>query len=460
MVAVIVHRKTREHAFGPYSTVSSALGAFTRRNLSLSDFCIEDKDWRAREAARDNLVDLSPFGLENIPDHFLHISKKNNEDDTTLVVSFTLNEEKGRQNRQESGRRIGRYLKEFYPHLSDDEITYLSGQINARYNGQQVLIARTREEIRRVYEQSRNHCPSCMTYNIGNYSGYNSNQDVMPVEAYAGPDLAVAYMLDKHGNVTARTVCWPEKNLHSRVYSGDTQKFKSILKAMGWSEGSLKGARMTPIHIGEYGNRNYYAMPYVDSDNQYVSFDGDYFYIGEGYAERCYLTGTGGFVEVRQYRCVLTGKTHFSSSAVTEILNGRGNILYVGRDVLDTEEYTSRVKSFGAREYWMDGPEHDYLAANDGTRIPVGEVGRSYMACAHDGKYYPAHELIEGVHFKNYLDHYTRCEITGKLIRKTNAYHMEHGAWWSISAFREHGRMGDDGLYYSKFHDQLVQEAA
>ena len=461
MVVHIKNRKSSEIAFGPYISMSTARRAFMSRGLDAAEYVFDDENWREREAARDNLIDLTEFGLTPITDHFLHISKKDEQDDLNLMVSFTLNEAKGRADRQEPGRRIGRYLKEFFPALSDDEITVLSGKLNGRYGKGCVKFAYTRQEIRRVYE-SRANISSCMSYAMSDYSSHNRSANVKPVEAYSGPDLAVAYTEDRHGNVTARAVVWPEKKIYGRVYAGDSGKFETQLQALGYQYGSLRGARLTPIELGRDGATYYFAAPYIDGNDQILSFDGEWFYIGSHRDRDSYNTGTSGCIVVTQYICVITNKRIRAGNA-HGIRDSRANTVYVDYDLIGTADYEAQVQRFSRREYWMGGPDDQYYFTADGLKFPIAEAGRSFLMCAYNGKYYPAAELIDGVHHKALIEHYTRCEMTGVLLRKDDTYRsilMPHGAYWSRAAFDNWGYTDANGVRRSKIHDSEPQAQA
>lgn len=463
MVVHIKNRKTQENAYGPYQSMATARRGFNYHSCDPAIFHFDDEDWRTREASRDNLIDLTAFGLTPVTDHFLHLSVKDNEEEGTVMVSFTLNEAKGRMDRQESGRKIGRYLKEFYPSLSDDDITRLSGEINGRYNKAAIRFAFTQKEIRDVYIKSRDNCSSCMTYRMNNYSSYNQNKDVYPVEAYAGPDLAIAYTVDRYDRVTARAIVWPDKKLYGRVYGGDPSKFRTMLNDLGYRSGDMRGARLTPIEIGRSGAQYIYAMPYIDGDTQSVSFDDEWFYIGYKDDLEYYSTGTSGYIALSRYMCAISNKRLNGSNAYS-IRNGLGQTIYVDSALVGGDLYNEQVREFDGRTYFMNGPDSEYYTTRDGTKFPAHEVGRSYTACAFDGQYSLSSETFDGVHYSNLIKHYSRCEMTGRLVRKDDTYatyKMAHGAYWSRAAFRAWGYTDTNGLFQSKFHNQeQLPEAA
>lgn len=464
MVTYIKWRNDNSVVYGPFDNIAMARQYFEDYGLNRQVYYVYDEDWRQREATRHGLIDLTEFGLEPIKDHFLHISSKNEDVPDALMVSFTLNEEKGLIDRQESGRRIGRYLKEFYPQLSDEEITRLGGEISGKYNKIDVQFARTREEIRSVYERSRQTCSSCMTYNMREYSSYNRAEDVMPVEAYEGPDLAIAYTLDVQGRVSARTICWPEKRLFGRIYAGDTDRFRAKLESLGYRKGSMDGARMDPILLStqKSGGVTYkrFAMPYIDGDDQEVTFDGEHFIIGRhSDLGEVKGTGTSGYVEISSLCCVISGEEIDAYNA-ERILGPDGYEVYVDRRLRGSELWENQTAVFRNRTYWMGGHREHYVIAGDGVRVPHSELGYSYVRCGHDSKYYPRDQIVQGYNIQNLVKHYVRCELTGDLLRREHAHWMPHGAWWSSTSVQKYGRRDENGQIYSTLHSVETAEAA
>ena len=142
-----------------------------------------------------------------------------------------------------------------------------------------LLFAETADEIEHVYKTGPY---SCM-------SGREAYQN----RAYAGPDLAVAY-LKVDGVIIARTLVWPAKKVHSRLY-GDATHLDVALKKAGYkqsgyyaqrgiaSEPSFDGARMTKWPRGgtRYSDTdanifNNYFVPCMEHGCNKVVIDGDF----------------------------------------------------------------------------------------------------------------------------------------------------------------------------------------
>jgi hypothetical protein len=142
----------------------------------------------------------------------------------------------------------GRYLTTFYPHLTPDEVTGWARKVDVV---NEVQFATTADDMVRVYTAGPS---SCMSYGASNFKG------VHPVKAYAGGDLAVAYFADPTGKPTARALVWPEKKLYGRAY-GDPERLQRALQKLGYTSGSLRGAKLAGVPRGSG-----LALPYIDGD--------------------------------------------------------------------------------------------------------------------------------------------------------------------------------------------------
>lgn len=207
---------------------------------------VDDETWRIREQGRlaDGTYTPMPAGwdVKLIPDHFLHISS-----DDDAMVAFTESPERGVQDRQ-TRMAPGRYLERFYPYLSQRERNRLIATID--YAGE-ILFATTADEIEMVYTTGPE---SCMSYSRDKFF-----RNEHPTRIYAGYDLAVAY-LKRNKRVSARAVVWPERKVYSRIY-GDAARFKELIKGLGYTSGSLEGARIRKKY---YKQQNCFMLPFVD----------------------------------------------------------------------------------------------------------------------------------------------------------------------------------------------------
>ena len=238
-------------------------------------------DWQRRENTRFNSNEYKPlpfaygiFQPHDHPDfaeknpefsralllkqvHYAHVSIKD-----PRLVSFTESPEKGARDIQ-TCIKAGKYIKRYHPGVPDAVITYFATLMNATAHipssKNQVKFAKTAAQIERVYVNGPH---SCMSHS----SGGNYASSVHPVRAYAGPDLAIAYIEDLNGKPMARCVVWPDKKRYSRIY-GDggpwTNMLRGGLEEMQYRRGPMIGARLTAIKE-ELG----YVCPHIDDDNE------------------------------------------------------------------------------------------------------------------------------------------------------------------------------------------------
>jgi hypothetical protein len=262
-----------------------------------------DANWMAREAKRfyDGTYfpvpwDSEPWWRGSNPDlkHFAHVSIEQD-----AMIAFTPNAEMGTADRQKR-MSPGSYLAEYCKHvLSGDGIRDWAALFEVTYEDVKVGFAKTADEIEDVYVKGPR---SCMSHPTSAFQEYTKG--VHPTRMYAGPDLAVAYLLSKdpqaetqqtyfctrtcreHGCCTdsygrprnicppaqesmvvrcysARSVVWPEKRIYTRIY-GDIQRLKACLERDGFHAGHIHGAKLTRQPIEALG-QNGFILPYIDS---------------------------------------------------------------------------------------------------------------------------------------------------------------------------------------------------
>ena len=111
-----------------------------------------------------------------------------------------------------------------------------------------------------------------------------------PVSAYGLPgDLALAYLGPLSG-IHARAIIWPDKKVFYRHYGVDA--ITTLLKAEGYTDGSLAGARIARVAVGDD-----WLMPYIDGiGTASPSACGQFWVLGE--YKNCHVSvrcdGTGG----------------------------------------------------------------------------------------------------------------------------------------------------------------------
>lgn len=239
-----------------------------------------DVSWRAREAKRlddgtytplpwDALRIDSYYGMypdecdykrtihwfykgEGTEHHYAHVSSK-----VPGNIAFTETDEKGARDIQTT-MKPGRYLQRFYgAQISLEMIRTFANEFIAQYGDVALKWAHTADDFERVYTSGPR---SCMSHPVANFSS-----PIHPVRVYAAGDLVLAYLANKdedgEEHITARAVCWPKHKIFSRIY-GDEDKLSNLLRAEGYHDGSLDGARMLRVE-----HRGALVVPYVDGSN-------------------------------------------------------------------------------------------------------------------------------------------------------------------------------------------------
>lgn len=447
--------KTNEVYKDGFKTVAEAQEVLN--TLDKRKYYVHDENWKEREKARPNLIDLTLWGLYPIPGHYLHVSPKSSKDQ--FLVSFTESPEKGARNRQASGRRIGSYLQEFFQdYIKHIDISRMVAEIEAMYDPfLELKFAYTAEEIRWVYENSAEKygTESCMSGR--RHWEYMPEGVEHPVEAYAGPDLAVAYLATDGKHVVARAVVWPEKKRWVRLY-GQFERLSALLEKEGYKAGQLTGARLTRIKSRySHPGYEYFVCPYIDG-NQRVSLGDDerYLVVGEVPNQDYAMSNTSGLVSFRVRICAATGKKLFGGGYMTVMDPATTNDVYVDASVFDDPTYV-----------WRRGL-HRFLRREQDMVMVRGEsvprayrdyyMFRSYLS----GEMYHEDEVVRlralrFVSMAEFARHFAYDELTGKAHERKNMVQMAHGAWWTKENFQKHG-ITIDGKNYAKF--LLEQEAA
>lgn len=216
-------------------------------------------DWRQRERDRFESGHYTKLPWhdeewvarnEKCCDHFPHVGRND-----PGLIAYTADEKKALRD-VKSVLRPARYLHQYYSTiLTEAAIREWAAKYKKLYCPEDLLhFAVTAKEISHVYRRGPQ---SCMSKDVGT--------PVHPSEAYAGPDLAVAYV-KKQGRIVARALCWPKKQIYSRVY-GDQELLSGLLDDEGFEqhwdrEGydhAFVGARLTKIV-----HNNRFICPYID----------------------------------------------------------------------------------------------------------------------------------------------------------------------------------------------------
>lgn len=231
--------------------------------------------WRQREQGRIDDYTYQPVPwatVDRYPDHYVHLS-------TTKpgLVAYTEDDIKGIADRQ-TALKAGRYLERFYSDIDKD--TRLDRWIaECASTVLRLNVTTDPDVIEQVFTTGPTTCDgkhrptSCMSYPADHY-----RSDCHPVRVYGdSPDLAVAYVGTPGTEIKGRSIVWPAKKLHSKIYGSPVTN--ALLAQAGYTAGSLTGARIRAV---EDDNTCSFIVPYIDgiSHGKLVR---PYIILGHGY---------------------------------------------------------------------------------------------------------------------------------------------------------------------------------
>lgn len=159
-------------------------------------------------------------------------------------------------------RKLGRYLNEFF----EPDTKTLQDMVS-EYKfifDDSFYIARTANEIYDVYQDGPS---SCMSYDP---EEYQCGPDHYPTDVYADSDLAVAYLRNHNGKVSARAVIYPEEKIYYMVY-GEASLLERKLQRAGYVCDSFVGATINLIYLGG----GTIVGPYIDGEASYGNINCD-----------------------------------------------------------------------------------------------------------------------------------------------------------------------------------------
>lgn len=346
---------------------------------------VTDTNWMAREAKRfyDGTYYPVPWDSENwwnnyckdaATKHFVHVSIERD-----AKVAYTPNDEWGTADKQQRVG-VGSYLKKFCGHYIDsDAIRDYVTQFSVQYEDIQYKLATDADKIQDVY---MNGPRSCMAHPVKNYA----TGGIHPSRVYAGPDLAVAYLLkgefqlcqrcedDGHTACrnrdnpcdsfaySARALVWPERKRHSVIY-GDAQRLEAVLRRDGFKKGQLDGARLQRIPSSKDKDGlpfkvPAFVLPFIDNHNR-VRDDGQFLVIdedkglidcrrtdGNGVDTRAHCTSCGTLANNRNFQAVHARTANRTESICSDcqkenpIVSCRGHNVYFRRsDCIDFADW-------------------------------------------------------------------------------------------------------------------------
>lgn len=312
------------------------------------------QEWHTRERARfESGHYVSPHWIEKysdivtIPESlFVHVSRLD-----PAKIAFTQTNEKGVLDIQ-TQMRVGAFILEHGVFLNspDDRQKDFAARAIAldhanKYAPSEMKIATSADEIQKIYENGPN---SCMSREADSY-----DSPCHPVRVYGDSDLSLAYLFDQENNrATARALIWQAQKKHGRIY-GDIERLKSALDSAGYSDGSLRGAKIRKIRDE---SNDCYVLPYIDGAGACDEYDENFLVITSHGSIRA--DNTNGLAYVGQY-----------CDGCEETVQGEFQDVYRSRHGYDTicENCVSN------RAFWCERIDafvyDDYAARVDGEQV-------------------------------------------------------------------------------------------
>lgn len=348
--------------------------------------------WRLRQQTRlmtGNLERL-PWKLKDIDGHYAHVSKSD-----PAMIAFTPSPEYGERDRVTTVKP-GRYLTKFYNDLHPDEVRRLQATMGTL----ELKFAVTADEIEDVYVRGPE---SCMAHPA---SHFESSEH--PVRVYGNSDLQLAYIENAVGKPSARALVWPERKVYGRVY-GDGDRLRSRLEAQGYSEGSLRGAKIRRIEDEE--RDRVLVMPYIDGCQNFGFVDKEWLTIGG----KLPAGSTDGLIDLEEYATECAGCNElFANDSTTYVVDSDESYCH---DCLD--DHTSCCDRCAER------------FVGDGVEVYVRTTAQRWCERCSD-----RHVVI--------------CDGSGVTFSRGTGHTLRNGNRWCEAYFTEHGIRCIDGHNYDK----------
>jgi len=209
-------------------------------------------------------------------EHFLHVSNLDRS-----KIAFTDSPQKGMLDRQ-TQMNVASYLVN-HCNIDNDLARFIAMYHSNEYSTSQVLFAESSDDIANVYINGPDSCMGGIDHgrNIKKddeyYSKYQSGSFCQPTRVYGNSDFKLAYLKDKQGRITARTLVLKDSLHYLRIY-GDSDRLRSALKDMGYSHdyGATLGKKIRKIWDE---SKDEYVLPYLDGMQTIDSKSNDTFHI-------------------------------------------------------------------------------------------------------------------------------------------------------------------------------------
>jgi len=262
----------------PYVFDNPQEAAIVAKELSkrmMEKLCVKavvDDAWRRRELARFASAEYrhlpwatsgwwaSDAAYAIHKDHYAHASLEK-----PGWIAYTKSEEDGAKDKQ-SLLRPGAYLNRYFEKVLYDHGMSEQGLVEIfmkMYGPIDIKFAVTEEDITKAYDHGPHTCMNDKEW----------PKNIHPATIYAAGDLQVAYIGDLNKKVSARTLVWPDKKIHSRIY-GDIARMTQGLTRLGYKWGAPLGAKVKRVELHKVEFDGYdppsgcFLAPYIDKKNQ------------------------------------------------------------------------------------------------------------------------------------------------------------------------------------------------
>lgn len=323
----------------------------------------------------------------------------------------------------------GRFLKRFYPDLSDTQVKELAERHEAKHKPVEVKYIENTDPDGwvDVYE-SADGFTSCMQYNrpSDRYLDEDLHGDDHPVRAYAYPGngLRLAYVGDlSKGKVYARAIVREEGGIkgYIRVYGDD--RLREALKREGYGERvSMSGVKIHRTVWRE--DDDYLVVPYIDSVG-YANDGGDHLLICNG-GSIDVQNSTGLARRRERYCCPHCGAYHDDEDDISYSDYEEASYCSNCED-----RFVRAVVSYNRRY----GPDYDM-------------VYRSRTIAIGDDYYLDDGDLLESYGF-------ARCEQCGEWEQRSDMFETSYGLVCDCTDVVRLDTLDDHGNEWARMYDAI-----
>jgi len=189
-----------------------------------------------------------PETFKTIAEHGVHVSTN---DDSK--IAFYPDERSARRD-VPLAIRPGKYLRKYFPDMTDDEIRVMAGKLGG---GLTLKELNSSIDMVKVYRDlaDRGIVSSCMSHSRGSWSSIPEHH---PLDAYDYSDVILLVVYNAEGDPIARTLANKVTKEYPIIY-GQWEKAEPVIQKAGYKHGSLDGARINRINDGYR-----IIMPYID----------------------------------------------------------------------------------------------------------------------------------------------------------------------------------------------------